>query len=137
MTPFPTLSLAPLCSSSAVALTATTELANTVAATPARSQKHFASLFENMLYLELRKHKHEVYFDDAIDFYLPQDSEIILSMPFADERSLFKKVETLEAFIFTYGITQITAVTMNNEATISHPFSKIEMIPFDIWALGD
>jgi len=101
------------------------------------SQKHFGRLFENMLFLELLKHKHEIFYDDDIDFYLPNDSEIILSMPFADERSLFKKVEAIEAFIFTYGITQITAITMNNEATISHPFSRIEMIPFDIWALGD
>ncbi|MCW9027154.1 MAG: ATP-binding protein, partial [Thiovulaceae bacterium] len=101
------------------------------------SEKHFGRLFENMLYLELLKHKHQIYYDDGIDFYLPKDSEIILSMPFADERSLFKKVESIEAFIFTYGITQITAITMNNEATISHPFSRIEMIPFDIWALGD
>ena len=101
------------------------------------SQKNFARLFENMLYLELLKHKHEVYYDEGIDFYLPSDSEIILSMPFADERALFKKVETLEAYIFTHGVTQITAITMNNEAIISHPFSRIEMIPFDIWALGD
>ncbi|QFR48428.1 ATP-binding protein [Sulfurimonas lithotrophica] len=101
------------------------------------SQKHFGRLFENMLYLELLKHNHEIYYEEGIDFYLPQDSEIILSMPFADERTLFKKVESIEAFIITYGITQITAITMNNEATISHPFSRIEMIPFDIWALGD
>jgi predicted AAA+ superfamily ATPase len=101
------------------------------------SQKNFARLFENMLYLELLKHQHEVYYDDGVDFYLPHDSEIILSMPFADERSLFKKIESIEAFIVTYGITQITAITMNQEANISHPFSRIEMIPFDIWALGD
>lgn len=101
------------------------------------SQKHFGRLFENMLFLELLKHQHEIFYAEDIDFYLPNDSEIILSMPFADERTLFKKVESIEAFIVTYGITQVTAITMNNEATISHPFSRIEMIPFDIWALGD
>jgi predicted AAA+ superfamily ATPase len=101
------------------------------------SQKHFGRLFENLIFLELLKHKHEVYYEEGIEFYLPQDSEIILSMPFADERTLFKKVETLEAFIFTHGITQINAITVNREAIISHPFSRIEMIPFDIWALGD
>jgi len=100
-------------------------------------EKNFARLFENMLFLELLKHKHDLFYDEGIDFYLPKDSEVILAMPFADERSLFKKVETLEAFIVTNGVTQITAITMNNEATISHPFSRIEMIPFDIWALGD
>jgi len=58
-------------------------------------------------------------------------------MPFTDERSLFKKLEAIEAFIFTHEIKKVTAITMNAEGTISHPFSKVEMIPFDIWALGD
>ena len=58
-------------------------------------------------------------------------------MPFTDERSLFKKIEHIEAFIFTHRITEITAVTMNTEGGISHPLSKVEMLPFDIWALGD
>jgi len=26
---------------------------------------------------------------------------------------------------------------MNKEGTISHPFSKVTIIPFDIWALGE
>ena len=62
---------------------------------------------------------------------------MIIGMPFADERSLFKKIEQIEAFIFTYQIKKVTAVTMNTEGGISHPFSEVEMLPFDIWALGD
>ena len=101
------------------------------------SQKNFARLFENMVYLELLKSAKDVYYDDGIDFYFPHANEIILCMPFVDERTLFKKVEAIEAFIFTHNVKTITAVTMNNEGGISHPLSKIEMIPFDIWALGD
>jgi len=101
------------------------------------SQKNFARLFENMVYLELKKSSKDIYYDDGIDFYLPHTNEIILCMPFVDERTLFKKIEAIEAFIFTYNIKKITAVTMNNEGKVSHPLSKIEMIPFDIWALGD
>jgi len=101
------------------------------------SEKHFGRVFENMLYLELLKHQHQLYYAEGIEFYLPQKNEVILSMPFADERTLFKKVEAIEAFIVTHGVTQITAVTMNHESSLSHPFSRIEMIPFDIWALGD
>jgi len=99
--------------------------------------KHFGRLFENMIYLELLKSGIKCYYDDGIDFYIPQTDEVILGMPFTDERALFKKIEQIEAFIFTQQIRKVTAITMNLEGSISHPFSKVEMIPFDIWALGD
>ena len=100
-------------------------------------EKNFGRLFENMVYLELLKSNKECYYDDDVDFYLPNADEIILCKPFADERSLFKKLESLEAYIFTHSIQKVTAVTMNKEGSISHPFSKVEMLPFDIWAIGD
>ncbi|WP_321777356.1 ATP-binding protein [Sulfurimonas sp.] len=99
--------------------------------------KHFGRLFENMIYLELLKSGVESFYEDGIDFYLPSNDEIILGMPFADERTLFKKMEAIEAFIFSYGIKKVTAVTMNREGSVNHPFSKVEMLPFDIWVLGD
>ncbi len=101
------------------------------------TQKNFGRLFENMIFLELLKSHVECFYDDGIDFYIPSQDEVILGMPFTDERSLFKKIEAIEAFIFTHEIKKVTAITMNAEGTISHPFSKVEMIPFDIWALGD
>jgi len=99
--------------------------------------KHFGRLFENMVFLELLKSKIKCFYDDGIDFYIPDSDEIILCMPFADERALFKKIEQIEAFIFTHNIKQITAITMNREGSLSHPFSKVTMLPFDIWAIGD
>jgi len=99
--------------------------------------KHFGRLFENMIYLELLKANIECFYDDGIDFYLPENDEVILGMPFADERTLFKKIEAIEAFIFTYQIKKVTAVTMSREGNVSHPFSEVVMIPFDIWAIGD
>ena len=87
--------------------------------------------------MELLKSDTECYYEDGIDFYLPQSDEIILCKPFADERRLFKKLESIEAFIFSYGIQKITVITMNKEGTISHPLSSVAIIPFDIWALGD
>jgi hypothetical protein len=100
-------------------------------------EKNFGRLFENMIYLELLKSKTPCYYDEGVDFYLPNNSEIILAMPFTNERNLFKKIEQIEAFIFSYQIKKITAVTMNIEGKISHPFSKVEMLPFDVWALSD
>lgn len=100
-------------------------------------EKNFARLFENMIFLELRKSKIECYYDDEIDFYLPQSNTIILCKPFADERRLFKKLESIEAFLFTHSIKKVIAISMNKESTISHPLSTVEITPFDIWALGD
>ena len=100
-------------------------------------EKNFGRLFENMIFLELLKSKTECYYEDGIDFYLPQDDEIILCKPFADERRLFKKLESIEAFIFTHSIKKVTAISMNKEGNLSHPLAEVEIIPFDIWALGD
>ena len=100
-------------------------------------EKNFGWLFENMIYLELLKSDTECYYEDEIDFYLPQNDEIILSKPFADERRLFKKLESIEAFIFTHSIKKITAISMNKEGSLSHPLARVEIVPFDIWALGD
>jgi len=100
-------------------------------------EKNFGNFFENMVFLELLKSQIECYYDDDIDFYLPQTNEIILCKPLVDERRLFKKLEAIEAFIFTHSIEKVTAISMNKEGSLSHPLAVVEIVPFDIWALGD
>ncbi|MFZ2889694.1 ATP-binding protein [Sulfuricurvum sp.] len=100
-------------------------------------QKHFGRLFENLVFSELDKHQIECYYDEGIDFYLPQRGQIIIASPFANEHALFKKVEALEGFIVSNRVREVIAVTMNLESILSHPISRIEMIPFERWALGD
>jgi hypothetical protein len=100
-------------------------------------EKNFARLFENMVFLELLKSNTQCYYEDGIDFYLPESDTILLCKPFVDERRLFKKLESIEAFIFSYGVRKIIVITMNKEGTIAHPLSNVSIIPFDIWALGD
>ena len=100
-------------------------------------QKNFARVFENIVFLELFKKGYDLFYEEGIDFYLPQNSEIILCMPFVEERMLFKKLESIEAFIFSNQIQKITCVTMSKEGVISHPLSQVEMLPFSQWALSD
>jgi len=100
-------------------------------------EKNFGNFFENMVFLELLKSRTECYYDDGIDFYLPQTHEIILCKPLVDERRVFKKLETIEAFIFTHSIEKVTVISMNKEGSLSHPLAEVEIVPFDIWALGD
>jgi hypothetical protein len=100
-------------------------------------EKNFGNFFENIVFLELLKSQTLCYYDDGIDFYLPQRNEIILCKPLVEERRVFKKLETIEAFIFTHSIEKVTVVSMNKEGKLSHPFAEVEIVPFDIWALGD
>ena len=101
------------------------------------TDKNFGRLFENLVFLELLKQKKACYYYDDVEFYLPEQDEIIFPKPFADERRLFKRLASLEEFLFSYNIKKVTVISMSKEATISHPLSQVEIIPFDIWALGD
>jgi len=112
-------------------------LCDTTLKTALSIEKNFSTLFENMVYLELRKANTECFYTDGVDFYIPSEHEIILCKPFADERRLFKKLEALEAFLLTHAIEKVSVITMNKEGTLSHPLLKVDIIPFDIWALGD
>lgn len=100
-------------------------------------EKNFSLLFENMVFLELLKSNTQCFYAENIEFYLPQYNEIILCKPFTDERRLFKKLQNIEAFLITHSIQKVTVISMNKESSIAHPFSKVDIIPFDIWALGD
>jgi len=100
-------------------------------------QKHFGRLFENLVFLELYKHDIECYYEEGIDFYLPARNPIVLAVPFANEHALFKKIESLEAFIVLHRIEEVIAVTMNHESSLSHPIAQISLIPFSQWALGE
>lgn len=101
------------------------------------TQKHFGRLFENMVYLEMLKQGFELYYEEEIDFYLPQQNRVVLCMPFGNQEALFKKIEKIEAFIITHGVTKVEVVTMSNESTLQHPFVPVEMIPFSVWALTE
>lgn len=101
------------------------------------TQKHFGRLFENMIYLEMLKKGFEFYYDEEIDFYIPQQHRIVLCMPFGNQEALFKKIEKIEGYIIHHGITKVEVVTMTNTSSLQHPFVPVEMIPFSIWALTE
>ena len=100
-------------------------------------QKHFGRLFENMVLTELVKHHDSVFYEEQIDFYLPDTNRVILCMPFGTKEILFKKIEQAEAFIVTHGVTRVEVITMSSESSLHHPFVDAEMIPFAQWALSE
>ncbi len=101
------------------------------------TQKHFGRLFENLIYLELLNHGADIYYEEKVDFYLPSQRRIVLSMPFGNEEKLFKSIEAIEGLIITQNVSKVEVVTMSSEGLLNHPFVKAEMIPFALWALSE
>lgn len=97
--------------------------------------KNFSQVFESLVFLELKKVNKEVYYDEEIDFYIPDEDRVIITLPFATEKSLFTLMEKIEGWLITHGVQKMEVVTMNSEALLNHPFIKVEMIPFTRWAL--
>ncbi len=98
-------------------------------------QKHFGRLFENLVFLEMIKRNYELYYLDAVDFYLPRHRRIVLCMPFAAPDALFKRIESIESFIIEQGILHVEVVTVGSEGHLQHPFVSVEMLPFGEWAI--
>ena len=98
-------------------------------------QKDFSRLFETLVYLEMLKKGSEIYYADGIDFYIPKEDRIVLTMPFSNEDVLFKKIESIEAFIIENGVLHVEVVTMNAETKLGLPYAIVEMMPFVKWAI--
>jgi hypothetical protein len=99
------------------------------------TQKHFGRLFENLIFLEMIKRDFKLYYTDGIDFYLPKHHRIVLCMPFAIKEALFKKIESIEAFIIEHNVNHVEVVTVGSEGTLQHPFVTVRMMPFSEWAI--
>ncbi|PHR59035.1 MAG: ATPase [Arcobacter sp.] len=98
-------------------------------------QKDFSRLFETLVFLEMLKRGSEIYYADGIDFYLPKENRIVLTMPFSNEDVLFKKIEGIEAFIIENGVLHVEVVTMNAETKLGLPYAIVDMMPFVKWAI--
>jgi len=99
------------------------------------TQKHFVRLFENLIFLEMIKRDFILYYTEGIDFYLPEHQRIVLCMPFAVQDALFKKIESIEAFIIEHNVLHVEVVTVGSEGSLHHPFVKVAMMPFSEWAI--
>lgn len=98
-------------------------------------QKDFSRLFETLVFLEMMKRGSTIYYAEGIEFYLPEENRIVLTMPFSNEDVLFKKIESIEAFIIENGVLHVEVVTMSTETSLGLPYAIIEMIPFVRWAI--
>ena len=96
--------------------------------------KNFQNTFSNMVYLELITKYQEIYYLDNIDFYIPFDNSIIITIPFfTDFVSLSSKIIPS---IIELKIRKITIITISTEKTIFIEDIQCDILPFYEWSLS-
>jgi len=98
--------------------------------------KNFNNLFQNMVYLEIYKKHKEIFYLDDIDFYIPEDDLIILTIPFFNNFEVIKISMKLSPYIKRYNIKKIFIITVSNEKKISIGNIDAKVIKFYDWVLG-
>ncbi len=98
--------------------------------------KNFHNLFTNMVFLEIYKKHKEIYYLDNIDFYIPKDNLIILTIPFFNNFEVINISMKLTPYIKKYNIKKINIVTVSNEKKITIGNIETKVIKFHDWVLG-
>lgn len=96
-------------------------------------KKDLAKNFEHMIFLELKKRNFEIYYMDFIDFYIPSQERIILTLPFLTYEQLLVKST---AALSSKRAQNLEIVTLGYEYDGEVLGTRISAKPFWEWALG-
>jgi len=94
-------------------------------------------VFENMVFLELAKYNQEIYYNDGIDFLIPEDSRAIIARAFATKEYTLSKLPTIIKQLKHFEIKILEIVTMGMEFIFEYDDILVEALPFWTWALKD
>ena len=93
------------------------------------NKKNLLLTFENIVFLELNEK--EVFYKDALNFYLPQKELGIMVIPFANEEILLEKLKKVK------DVKKVQVITISNEFEINYKNLEVEVIPFWRWRLAE
>ncbi|MGB3751342.1 MAG: ATP-binding protein [Arcobacteraceae bacterium] len=99
-------------------------------------KKNFNNLFKNMTYLELQKRYKNIYYFDNVDFYIQEENEIVLAIPFFNNLISSTIISKILPVIELYNIETITIVTVSSEQTIFIGEIEAQIVPFSNWAVS-
>ena len=89
-----------------------------------------------MTYLELNKRYNKLYYLDNIDFYLVEENEIVLAIPFFNNLISANVISKIIPNIENYNILTITIVTVSIEQSIFIGEIEAQIVPFSSWAVS-
>ena len=99
-------------------------------------EKDFIKRFENIVFLELLKRGEEVYYDDMIEFILPQKKSAISCILFLPEGLLRGRIDRLLPKLKELGLNKLRILTLDAEFSFKKDGIECEVMPFWSFALG-
>jgi hypothetical protein len=98
-------------------------------------EKDFLKRFENIVFCELVKNYDEIFYSQKLDFYLPQNSQGIVCIPFLPPELILRRFFGMPEHLKEFKITNLTVLTLGNEGEGKRDGIDCEIIPFWDWAL--
>jgi predicted AAA+ superfamily ATPase len=99
-------------------------------------EKDFLAQFENMVFCELIKKDVEIFYLDAIDFYMPSQNLAILCVPFLPPELIKRRFAKLLKELQTLNATALQVITLGNEGRYEQDGLSCEIVPFWEWAMS-
>jgi hypothetical protein len=97
--------------------------------------KRFANVLTNMIFLELYNRYEDIYYDDNVDFYIPSENTIILSIPFYNTLQISNITTKILKAFDNLEFNTIYIVTISNQDEIYVNDILCDIVPFYEWAL--
>jgi len=98
-------------------------------------KKDFLKRFENMVFLELIKRDKHIYYEEGIDFYIPDESLAVLCVGFATTEVIEMKLQKLLPTFWALHVKRIEVVTLSSESAKDIEGFSFSILPFWEWAL--
>jgi len=98
-------------------------------------KKDFLKRFENMVFLELMKRGKNVYYEEGIDFYIPDDALAIICVGFVPQEVIERKIQKLLPSLWALHVKRIEVVTLSSESALAIEGMSFSISPFWEWAL--
>jgi len=98
-------------------------------------KKDFLKRFENMVFLELIKRGKKVFYEEGIDFYLPDESLAVLCVGFATTEAIEMKLQKLLPTFWSLHVKRIEVVTLSSESAKDIEGFSFSIAPFWEWSL--
>ncbi len=98
-------------------------------------KKDFPKRFENMVFLELIKRHKKIYYEEGIDFYIPEESLAVLCVGFSTTEAIEKRLQKLLPTFWSLHVKRIEVVSLSSENALFVEGLSFSIHPFWEWAL--
>lgn len=99
-------------------------------------KKNFNNLFRNLIYLELRRKYEDIYYLDNVDFFIPNEKTIIISIPFFNSFLSGPIIKKLSPAVIKNDIKEIFIVTVSGDETTNIAGIEARVVTFHDWVLS-